>query len=273
MKNNNIHTWRRTIQTATAVFFILLPLLNAKGFNFIWGNFLNIHIGSLIFSDPLAVLQVIIKNRYFPVGLLISAGLVLGIAFFLGTVFCSWICPFGLLSEWTNKLACRARPKKNIKLWKNAIIVKLVIFFTGLLAAVNFFRLPVLNQVSLPFQYSNIFQYLLNQKYLYSAVWFIGVILLAEFVFCKRLWCSWICPQSVLITIVRQFNPFGLKIIFKSRNCISDKVSAPCQKACTLDLDPRNLDLISMAQCTNCGDCIDTCKKTGNALGFGFKKP
>ena len=268
----DIHVWRRTIQTAIAAFFILLPMLNANGFSFIWGNFLNIHIGSLTFSDPLAVAQVIIKSRYTPIGLLIGAGLVLGIAFFLGTIFCSWICPFGLLSELTNRFARRFRMKKiiNVMFRTNALAVKVVIFCAVFLAAIIFFNPPVLNQISLPFQYSNIFQYLFVQKHLFGAIWFIGAILAFELVLSTRVWCRFICPQSVLLTIASLFNPFRLKIVFKDKNCISDTVSPPCQKACSLDLDPRHLSFMNRAQCTNCGDCVDACRKTGNALSFSL---
>ncbi|MCD4742708.1 MAG: 4Fe-4S binding protein [Desulfobacteraceae bacterium] len=268
----DIHVWRRAIQIAIAGFFILLPLLNDSGFSFIWGNFLNIHIGSLTFSDPLAVAQVIIKSRYTPMGLLIGAGLVLGIAFFLGTIFCSWVCPFGLLSELINRLACRFRLKKiiNVIFRTNALAVKVVIFCAVFLASIIFFSSPVLNQISLPFQYSNIFQYLFVQKHLFGAIWFIGAILALEFVLSTRVWCRFICPQSVLLTIASLFNPFRLKIVFKDKNCISDTVLPPCQRACSLDLDPRHLSFMNRAQCTNCGDCVDACRKTGKALGFSL---
>ena len=66
MKKIDIHIWRRTVQIGVAALFIMLPVLNAAGFNFIWGNFLNVHVGSLTFADPLAVFQVIIKNKYLP---------------------------------------------------------------------------------------------------------------------------------------------------------------------------------------------------------------
>ena len=120
----------------------------------------------------------------------------------------------------------------------------------------------------MPFPYSNIFQYLLIQKYFSGAVWFMGAVLLTEFIFRKRLWCHWICPQSVLLAIARLFNPFGLKIFFKRENCISDMASSPCQKACSLDIDPRHFNFKSRAQCTNCGDCIDACRKTGKVPGI-----
>jgi len=272
MKKIDIHIWRRTVQIGVAALFIMLPVLNATGFNFIWGNFLNVHVGSLTFADPLAVFQVIIKNRYLPVGLLISAGMVLAIAFFLGTVFCSWICPFGLLSELTNRLVYRVWPREssNMKLRKSGFTIKIVIFCTGFLAFYFFFRSPILNLISLPFQYSNIFQYLFIQKYLSAGIWFIGVILLTEFVFRTRLWCRWICPQSVLPAVTKQLNPFRLKVIFEKKRCIGNQAPYPCQKACSLDLDPRHLTGGSEAQCTNCGDCVDACRKTGKALGFKF---
>ena len=262
------------MQILVAVFFILLPILNNNGFSFIWGNFLNIHVGSLTFSDPLAVFQVIIQNQYLPIRLLISAGMVLTIAFFLGTVFCSWICPFGLLSELMNRLACQVRPKKNIntKTLESAVFVKVATFCAGFFVVWAFFSRPVLNQVSLPFQYSNIFQYIFNQKYMSIVTWIIGAILVVEFIFRTRIWCRWICPQSVLIGLVKLLNPFRLKIIFNKKNCISSKVPAPCRKACSLGLDPRHLNVMNDVQCTNCGDCVDACRKTGRALGFSFGK-
>jgi len=272
MKKTKIHIWRRTIQTGVAVLFIILPILNAGGFSFVWGNFLNMHIGSLTFSDPLAVFQVIVQNRYLPTGLLISAGTVLAIAFFLGSVFCSWVCPFGLLSELIHSLSLKVRHGKfkNIKIQTIDFGIKTVVFCTGFLITIAFFNSPILNLVSLPFQYSNIFQYLFLQKHVSAAIWLMGIILLVEFLFRTRVWCRWMCPQSVLVSISKHFNPFRLRINFEKKRCVGKKSPRPCHKACSLGLDPRHLTGMHETQCTNCGDCVDACKKTGNALGFGF---
>ena len=256
-----------------AALFIILPLVNASGFSFVWGNFLNIHVGPLTFSDPLAVLQMTIKNRLLPTGLMISAGMVLAVAFFLGTVFCSWICPFGALSEMVHGLACRVLPRKSGKLIETnkGFSVKLTLFGSGFLVFLLFADSPILNRLSLPHQYSNIFQYLFIQHYMFASIWFIAAILLVEFLFRTRLWCRLFCPQSVLISIAKLFNPFRLKIVFQKKRCLTSKTPGPCLKACSLGLDPRLLNSGLEAQCTNCGDCVDACKKSGNALGFGFK--
>ena len=197
--------------------------------------------------------------------------MVLAIAFFLGTVFCSWLCPFGLLSELVNSLSRRVWSAK-FKIFKiNGFKLKIVTFFISFLIFYFFFKLPILNKVSMPFQYSNIFQYLFIQKYLIAAIWFIGVVLLVEFFFRARLWCRWICPQSILITIAKMFNPFGLKVIFEKNKCVATKAPYACQKSCSLELDPRQLKGLNSAQCTNCGDCVDACKKMTGALKFRFR--
>jgi ferredoxin-type protein NapH len=97
-----------------------------------------------------------------------------------------------------------------------------------------------------------------------------GAILLAEFLFQTRFWCRWICPQSVLLAVAKRFSPFGLTIVFKQKNCISNQAPFPCRQACSLDLDPRRISGWSLAQCTNCGDCVDACGKSGKALVYKF---
>jgi len=272
MKKIKIQMWRRTVQTGIAILFIILPILNQAGFSFVWGNFLNMHVGCLTFSDPLAVLQITLKNHYLPSGLLIGAGMVLAISFFLGTVFCSWICPFGLLSELVNSFSSRVGPEKfsSRKIQKRGFGVKAAVFGAGFLFFWLFFNSPILNQVSMPFQYSNIFQYLFMEKALTLALWFMAAVLVMEFLLQTRLWCRWICPQSVLLAVVKRFNPFGLKIVFQPKKCVSNQAPSPCHKSCSLDLDPRKLDGWSLTQCTNCGDCVDACGKTGGALGYKF---
>jgi len=274
LTSKKIRFRRRLVQGATAVFFVLLPLLNAGGFQFVWGNFLNIHIGSLTFSDPLAVLQVVVGNRIIPPRIFLGAGLVLGIAFFLGTVFCSWICPFGLLSELTHALSrkFKAERKIDINVSKPGIAVKLTLFGCGIAAVFLFFQSPILNQASLPFQYATVFQYLFMQNHLFGAAWILIAILFIEFIFRRRLWCRWFCPQSILIALAGRCNPWVLKVRFNPKKCLSAKASPPCQIACSLDLDPRSLHRTNRLLCTNCGDCIDACRKKGRALDFGFKE-
>ncbi len=95
-----------------ALAFIIIPWLNHLRISVVYGNFLSFHFFKFPLADPLAVLQVTLKNAYFYTDLLVGAGIALLLALFLGMVFCSWMCPFGLLSEWGHQLHKRRKPRK-----------------------------------------------------------------------------------------------------------------------------------------------------------------
>ncbi len=269
MPHYSIHTWRRMIQMGVAFTFAILPLLNALGFKLIWGNFLNIHIGTVAFSDPLAVFQIAIINQYFTSKFIISAGLVLGIALMLGTVFCSWICPFGLLSEWFHTLSDRILPRSTKKrLLIRGFMFRLALVIIGLGTIAFVFKRPLLNQISMPFAYSQIFQYLYIEKQLTYIAILVTSVLIIEFIGSTRVWCRFICPQSVFLTLAKNLNPMRLKVGFERKRCLCRKSDTPCQCACSLALDPTQLNRIWETECNNCGACVDACHSLGQALRF-----
>ena len=111
MKRPTLKTYRRAIQISVAMAFIIIPWLNHMRISFVYGNFLSFHFFAFPLADPQAVLQITLKNGYLSADLLIGAMIALVLAAVLGTVFCSWICPFGLLSEWGNGIAPKTSPR------------------------------------------------------------------------------------------------------------------------------------------------------------------
>ena len=276
MKKPTIKFYRRILQISVAAAFIVIPYLNHQlQINYICGNFLSVRILGLTLADPLAVLQVSVQNWYIAPGILIAAGIVLALAICLGTVFCSWICPYGLLSEWVHGLAGRLLPEnyKGLNIRISAFRIKVCIFTVGMLFTLLFAATPVMNQFSMPAWYSRIFQYIFVQKHLSLAAGVIVAILFIEFISRNRLWCRCLCPQAVLLVLVRFVNPYHLKVGYQKEKClISGSVQGPCQKACSLSLDMKTLNQALETECTNCGDCVAVCKNTGQALGFQFKR-
>lgn len=273
MKKPSIKTWRRALQIGVALAFILIPLLNHFRISYFTGNFLAFYAAGLPLADPLAVLQITLKNYYLSVDLLIGAGIALGLAMALGTVFCSWICPFGLFSELVQALSKKILPKtyKGLFIKGTGFRIKIILFSLGLAGFLFFSTTPVLNQLSLPAWYSRIFQFYFEQKHVSLAILFLIVILLVEFAARKRLWCRYICPQAVLLVLAKLVNPARLKVGFEDEKCLGKKGREPCRQACSLSLDPKQLRHIIETECNNCGDCIVACKKSGKALQFQFK--
>ncbi len=276
MKKPSLHTVRRTVQVVTAVSFVVIPLLNHFRISFAYGNFLSFRFFIIPLADPLAVLQIVLKNNYLSADLMVGAAIALILAGVLGTVFCSWICPFGLFSEWTHLFARRwGRKSRTIenKLTIPGFTIKLGLFVLGIVGFLVFSTTPVLNQLSLPAWYSRIFQFWFEQWHVSMAVLALGAILAIEGLAVRRLWCRYICPQSVLIALAKQVNPRRMRVCYDKDKCLCrQSIGHPCHQACSLGFDPKNVNRRLETDCTNCGECITACKKRGKALSYGFSQ-
>ncbi|MCP3950853.1 MAG: 4Fe-4S binding protein, partial [Desulfobacterales bacterium] len=114
-----------------------------------------------------------------------------------------------------------------------------------------------------------IFQFWFEQQHISPAIGTLFAILAVEVAAGKRLWCRYICPQSVLISLVKQLNRRRLQVGYDSDACLNkNKTDTVCVRACSLGLDPKGLNHWPETECTNCGDCIIACKKRGGALTF-----
>ncbi len=270
MKRPTLRTYRRCVQIAVALAFILIPWLNSQRISFAYGNFLSFRLAGFPLADPLAVLQITLKNNYLALDLIIGAAVALWLAAALGTVFCSWVCPFGLLSEWAQGLGKRLLPKGYQGLHAGGLWIKGTIFILGLTGFLLFSTTPVLNQLSLPAWYSRIFQFIFVQGHLSLAIVAILLLLLIEMLSRRRLWCRDLCPQSVLLVLAKQLNPRRLQVAFDPAKCICKGHDHPCARACSLDLDPGRTTQLVGTDCNNCGNCVVACKKRGRALTFQF---
>jgi len=274
MTRPSLRTYRRITQTSVALAFVLIPWLNHLHISFVYGNFLAFRLGPLPLSDPLAVLQITLKNKFLAADLLFGAGVALVLAAALGTVFCSWVCPFGLLSELAHELSRRRREpadRPRRRPGRGGFRIKFILFVLGLAGFMLFSTTPVLNQLSLPAWYSRIFQFWFEQWHLSAAILTLVAVLAVELAAGRRLWCRYACPQSVLISLAKQVNRRRLQVRFDPSRCVCKKGQDPCARACSLALNPRKLRHWPENECTNCGDCVAACMKRGAALTFGFK--
>lgn len=264
----NLYVWlRRCVQLLAALIFCLLPWLNGMGVSWISGSLFALDILGVSFADPVATTQVLAAGEVPGVRLLVGAVCSLALALALGRVFCSWICPYGLLSEMGQKLRHRqiaCVPEHNI------FIVKTLILSIGL-AVTSLLGFSVLGLTSLPGELSLV-PVLVWQG---SDMWFLLgalalplVVLALEILSGRRLWCRYVCPQSVLLGIAAKSLPPampGLRIRWQAELC-SCKGEFPCRAICSLALNPRSRGGPERRDCTQCGDCLKVCALRGGAL-------
>jgi len=268
MAKPTLKTWRRLIQTATALAFVAIPWLNTRGHDQLYGNLLSFNLAGLVLADPLAALQVWLGAGGIGSTLLRGAGLVLGLALIFGTSFCAWLCPFGLFSEWTHALGVRL--KRDIQPWGQpgrGFVIKAGLVTLGLLAAALGTG-PLINQLSLPGWYTRVWQMVFLQGHWSLACLAMAALLGLEVLGGRRLWCRYLCPQAWLLACAQLANPWRLKVSHDQGRCRCGQGASPCERACSLGLDPKALQTNLETDCTNCGDCVTVCQGLGRAMGF-----
>ncbi len=290
--------FRRLVQVAVLALFVALPWLNRAGFTEVRGSLFAFDLFGVPFADPLGAVQVALAG-IIPGWRLVAGGLLaLGLALCLGRVFCSWLCPFGLLSELVYTLRRKGfRPQKPRPF--GGFRSRAAVVVVGL-ALVPVLGIPLLNQLSLPgglslgllgaaLPLSAKTVPTLPEQLVFLLLPFVPVllVLVVEAVTGRRLWCRWLCPQSVLLALMARL-PLAPRLQRTLTRCTcksgkadtSGKAGTPdtygkagtpdmfgkagtpaCRVACPLGLDPRNPRSSSPLECTNCGACVLACSR------------
>ncbi|MBQ7609262.1 MAG: 4Fe-4S binding protein [Desulfovibrionaceae bacterium] len=257
----HIRSIRRCVQLLVFLGFCILPWLGET----IRGSLFALRLGPIPFADPVATLQTLCGN-WPGMRLLFGAGFTLIIALLCGRIFCSWICPYGFLSELVHRK--NAHPKQTP--FKQAFLVKSGLLAFALLVFL-IFSYPLLGLISFPGELS-LLPLLAWQNETVLAILIAAALpilaLLLELATGKRLWCRYVCPQSVLLGFASGSLPdncLGLRIRWNPKACTC-KGEAPCRQACTLGLNPRHILGPNRRDCTQCCDCVQACSAKGQAL-------
>ncbi len=278
--------FRRICQIFILLLFILVPVLNLYEIYVLKGNLLAFSFFGIPLIDPFSGFQAILgilrnslasQDFFFslvPSDIWLGMGLIFILALLCGTVFCSWLCPYGFFSELVWKIANKESKDKVID-DKNLYYNKYIFFLFLCLIVFIFKTGPIGNLLSMPAWYTKIWQYIfLYSSFLFLPFLFILSVLALEYYLKRRIYCLYICPQSVLISLVAKFSPYRLRLNFTAKSCTCLKENRACVQACSLNLNPRMLKNKEIL-CTNCAECVKACEKVctmnKKALNLKFK--
>ena len=200
------------------------------------------------------------------------------LAFFLGRIFCGWICPYGFFSELAYALHQTASgsvpaisPGRFARSRFAERLSRLLVLLLALLCtlAAGF---PLLHIISMPGNIS------LSPLLVRIGAGFSGMIaalallsvpfVAVEALIGKRLWCRYVCPQSLLLgaaALPASKLHVGFRVEWRKEACTC-RNGSPCGAACSMGLHPRAPGGPSRLDCTMCGDCIRICSSRGGAL-------
>ena len=240
------------------------------------------------------------KVQFLPALLAVNAGVVallVLLTLLAGRVYCSVICPLGVMQDIVSWISGRRKKKKyhfsyspEVKWLRYGVLGLFVIAliagvgsFVALLAPYSSYGRIATNLFAPVYRWgNNLLAYFAERAdsyafyetevwlkslptFLIAAVTFVVLIILAWRN--GRTYCNTVCPVGTVLGFFSRFSLFRPVIdAEKCKNC--SLCSRGCKAAC---IDYRN-HRIDYSRCVACMDCIDTCKHDALRLEYHWKK-
>ena len=204
----------------------------------------------------------------------------------LGRIYCSVICPMGILQDIINwisrktvnkKKRFRFSPAKNLLRWSvlTITVISFLCGFTvllGLLDPYSAFGRMVTNVFkpvymagnnlleSIFSRFGNYTFYQVDASLLSISSFIIGVVtfLVIGYLAWKhgRTWCNTVCPVGTLLGFVSRFSLFKIRI--DENKCTHCMICGTQCKASCIDSKNQKIDY---TRCVDCFDCLESCKE------------
>jgi polyferredoxin len=198
-----------------------------------------------------------IYNTIHPSALVLLSIFVL-ITLILKKGFCSWICPFGLLSDILNKLhrlifdrqlrlpRWLDYPLRSLKYLVLLFFVYAVFVQMNLMDLKNFIYSPYNRVADIKMLY---FFTKMSDTTLWILVLLVGLSLAIPY-----FWCRFLCPYGALLGAMSWLSPFKIH-----RNTISCIDCEKCSKVCPAGVKVHKDVTVFSDECHACLHCVDIC--------------
>ena len=255
-KAGNFRWKRRTVQIATLILLVLIP------------------VSGLFRIDPENGAFVVLGWQVWFADFFLISGLWIMIASALvalysvaGTVFCGWSCPQNTVAEWANHMTHKLLGKRaevslngeapRVAAAKNTVLNWSLLGLSLLGASMLFALLPLLYfyppDVVLSFIIFRPDPRLAGSLHWIYSVWVL--IILLDISVLRHFWCRFACVYKVWQHSFKTKET--LHVLYDESRASECEKCNYCVTTCFIDLDPRKT--IVYDSCINCGDCIDAC--------------
>jgi polyferredoxin len=206
-----------------------------------------------LFACPVGVIANFSALHIFP---FFAIGFLVLVAALIGSLFCGWACPFGLLQDLAAKIS---RPRFNLPNWTSyfryvvlALTVVAIPFFLGSESSLFICRLCPAGALegALPHIARQVIAggevvWMSAPK---AAVLFLFLIWIF---FVKRPWCRLLCPLGAILTLFNRISFIGL-LVEKQKCTACGKCHSMCDIAIDPDSSPNNIACVRCFECAKC---------------------
>jgi len=210
-----------------------------------------------------------IINEIHPSGLVLFL-IICSTAFIFRKGFCSWVCPFGLLSEYLSKVHYLIfKQEVRLPLWLDRILRSIKYFLAGFFIWSIFFKMPleaIKGFINSPYNILadiKMFKFF-TQISMTAFLVIMGLILLSVLI--RNFWCRYLCPYGAILGVL-SFLSLG-RIKFTQSHCLD---CGKCEKACPGLINIRQGKSSFSTECSTCLQCVNVCPGEG-ALKYSFLK-
>jgi len=231
-------------------------------------RFLGFHL-----IDVFSTMQIYLATYHLHINIIIGTITIIIVYLIIGgRTYCSWVCPYGLISEIGEKLHNILVNKKIIKSRQFDHRVRYI--FWAIFLTLSFTSGYMVFET---FNVVGILSRFIAYGWSVALAWVLAVFLLEVF-FSRRAWCRYLCPIG---TTYGMMGPISATRIEWNDNCDHCMV---CHDVCfenqVLDLTKAKYAkeneekgikkaFVTGADCTLCGRCVDVCHE--DALNFEFR--
>ena len=216
--------------------------------------------------------------------------IILVLTLLFGRVYCSTICPFGILQDFFSflsrkiKLIKRYRKAGSYKILRYVfLVIPVIVLLSGSIFMVNLldpysnfgriasdlFRPAVVginNLVAIILEKVHIYALypVTYNKFHWATLWFpvaIFALILWMSVFHGRLYCNTVCPVGTVLGLISKVSFFRIKIDEKTCTKCGNCLFA-CKAGC-IDIKKSEVDF---DRCVSCYNCINSCDS--NSIGY-----
>lgn len=225
--------------------------------------------------DPLVSFSTFLTSWTVYKGLALSL-IILIVTLVFGRIFCSWICPMGILNQWVSHLFNKRKPVDDyrinayrpiFRLKYYVLILLLVLAVFGSLQIGLFDPIPFITR-SFTVSVFPALDYSITDLYLKQPLFSGGVLIALIFLiilfanrFLSRFWCRVLCPLGAFLGVVS-----GKPLLRIRRDVEKCTDCLKCLRYCHGGCDPH-AD-IRISECHVCMNCIEDCPE--DAIHFGF---
>ena len=207
------------------------------------------------------------KIQFIPalLSLSLTAVAILIVALLFGRIYCSVICPLGIMQDLYSWLG--GKFKKNrfsyVKEHRWLRYAICVIFVVSLI----FGFAPVVALLEPYGNYGRIVTSFFMRNMTVSIIAWVVMLALGVLAFLYgRAYCNSICPVGTLLSLCSRFSLFRVR--FDQDKC---KHCGLCEKNCKSRAIDAKAGMVDYSRCVVCGDCLSQCKF--DALHYTAKKP